>query len=864
MNPIVIRLKENNGISRQGEPVRLGIPLPQNSLLRSDQLSLEHPNNNELILGQFKPLAYWPDGSIRWLLACFLSDLDANQSLAITLRKTGKQVSSDFNNNASQSADGLCINTTQNQFVVATDALSWQLNNDSSKVPRKTYIQLTTPSGVHCDAQLDNGWTVTEQGNVFTAIQATGRWLQADQAQLARFDCTLRFYQHSATVEVELCIHNPNRAKHSGGLWDLGDEGSVHFRALTVNIETGPCGQGLLETNANDALITATTPDQPIKIYQDSSGGKHWDSKNHINGEQIPTTQFQGYRFYNADTADTVDEIAGRASPIMHWQQSESSVQAHLQQFWQNFPSSMTCDQQALSIGLFPEDSKFPHELQGGERKTQTCYINYSDKQSALHWARAPLTPILDSKQYEAAEAFPWFNASQPAGAMDQLISAGLDGDSNFFAKREIIDEYSWRDFGDIFADHETLYQQSGDSPYISHYNNQYDAVYGFARQFALSGDPRWSELMNDLARHVADIDIYHTDQDRAEYNHGLFWHTDHYLDAHTATHRTYTRHNDTSSIPGQTGGGPAAEHCYTSGLLYHYFLTGTEASRQAVLDLANWMVANHEGNGGILEQLLAIKKQELPKLKALLRGERPSPHRYPFTRGTGNYLNAVLDAWHMTGEQAWIDKAEAIINDTIHPADDLKQRDLLNAEVAWSYLILLLSIAKYLGLKQQHQQYDSHYQFALDAFSHYTRWMLDHEQPFLSKPEQLEFPNDTWAAQDIRKAMLMFIAAQFDPTLSDRYLTKAQEWMSYVTDKLKTSPEGYNARVLVILMQNYGPQHSRTIDPSPQHPTKHHSLPSKLSLLTIICRISTRLYRGISNFSLSKERAWLKIRVEK
>merc|ERR1712000_180129 len=132
-------------------------------------------------------------------------------------------------------------------------------------------------------------------------------------------------------------------------------------------------------------------------------------------------------------------------------------------------------------------------------------------------------------------------------------------------------------------------------------------AIYGFARQFARTGDTRWFELMDDLARHVTDIDIYHTEEDRAEYHGGLFWHTDHYLDAHTATHRTFTRYNDTSSTPGQTGGGPASEHCYTTGLLYHYYLTGTEASRDAVLELAHWMIATHEGQGGLLEQLLAL-----------------------------------------------------------------------------------------------------------------------------------------------------------------------------------------------------------------------------------------------------------------
>ena len=49
---------------------------------------------------------------------------------------------------------------------------------------------------------------------------------------------------------------------------------------------------------------------------------------------------------------------------------------------------------------------------------------------------------------------------------------------------------------------------------------------------------------MNELANHVVDIDIYHTTRDKAAYCGGLFWFTDHYLDAATSTHRTYSHEN--------------------------------------------------------------------------------------------------------------------------------------------------------------------------------------------------------------------------------------------------------------------------------------------------------------------------------
>src|SRR5699024_3233601 len=122
--------------------------------------------------------------------------------------------------------------------------------------------------------------------------------------------------------------------------------------------------------------------------------------------------------------------------------------------------------------------------------------------------------------------------------------------------------------------------------------------------------------------------------------------------------HRTFSKHNDTSSTPGQTGGGPAEEHCYSTGLLYHYYLTGNESSRETVLGLARWITALYEGQNGLLAQLLKLKKREVPVARKMLRGEQASSHRYPFTRGTGNYLNTLLDAWLLDGDKLWLEQA--------------------------------------------------------------------------------------------------------------------------------------------------------------------------------------------------------------
>jgi hypothetical protein len=374
---------------------------------------------------------------------------------------------------------------------------------------------------------------------------------------------------------------------------------------------------------------------------------------------------------------------------------------------------------------------------------------------------------------------------------------------------------------------------------------------------------------MDDLTQHVTDIDIYHTDQDRGEYNNGLFWHTDHYLDAQTATHRTFTRHNDTSSTASQTGGGPAEEHCYTTGLLYHYFLTGNTKSRQAVIDLAIWITNLHEGSGTFLEQLLRIKRYDVPKIKSLLAGGKPANHVYPFNRGTGNYINALLDAYILEPERNWLKKAERVIYGAIHPHDQITGRKLLAAETGWSYLVLLGAISRFILVKEEDRVFDKAYQYAVNSLCHYTRWMLENEQAFLSQSEKLEFANDTWAAQDVRKAMIFFQAARWDPEIARDYSAKGVEFLDYVLNTLECSSELSLSRVQVILLQNYGPNHT-VIPVLTQEASGKNKIPDfefnepLLTWSSLIWRITGRLMRGLMGFRPKKERNWLFTRLER
>ncbi|HAT41961.1 MAG TPA: hypothetical protein DCS87_09605 [Rheinheimera sp.] len=653
-------------------------------------------------------------------------------------------------------------------------------------------------------------------------------------------------------AKVQFSITNYQRAQHTGGLWDLGDQGSVAIDGLELQLLAARRQADLLTTEPGKTLHA-----QQWQISQLNSGGDMWQSRNHLDATgQV----LQGRQGYQLDLDGAVD-FGIRASPRVVRQTEGSTVGLIPLEFWQNFPCRLIGDSEHVALQWFAAGSHV--ELQGGERKTWSCWLDLAPDEAGVAFLEQPTTVQLAATDLQYSAFVPWLATSETDPLRGLL--QGLDPELGFAAKREIIDEYGWRNFGDLFADHESLYVPNGQAPFISHYNNQYDPIYGFAKQFLLTGDSRWFQLMDQLARHVADIDIYHTQDDRAEYNHGLFWHTDHYLPAHTSTHRTYSKHNTTSSIPGQTGGGPANEHCYSTGLLYHYLLTGSAQSRQAVLDLAGWMINLHESTPGLLSRLWSVKTLEVPKLKAAMKKHAVLPYRYPFTRGTGNYLNTLMDAWELTADPTYLRHIERVIPETLHPNDDIAKRDLLDVENRWSYLVLLGTLPRYIRLKSLLNQRDEAQNYAIACFHHYAIWMAEHEQMFLENPAILEFPNDTWTAQDLRKAMLMFQAAQMFPADYALFHHKGVQWLHWIIERLGQSKELEFARVQALLMLTYGAHLCDESDVLGINSPKidFGSAPS-LSVWPVVGRMLKKICRGIVEFRPSREKHWLQSRINR
>jgi hypothetical protein len=294
--------------------------------------------------------------------------------------------------------------------------------------------------------------------------------------------------------------------------------------------------------------------------------------------------------------------------------------------------------------------------------------------------------------------------------------------------------------------------------------------------------------MMGELAAHVVDIDIYHTVRDKWTYNRGLFWHTYHYGDADTATHRTYP-------LAGRgrvQGGGPSADHNYTTGLMLHYFLTGDEASRRTVIDLAEFVINLDDGRKTVFRWLDTGDTGRATV----------SAGYYGPGRGPANSVSALLDGHRLTGDSRFLAKAEQLVKRVVHPEEDISRHRLDDPEARWFYTMFLQSLGKYLHYKVERADLDEMYAYGRAALLHYARWMATYEYPYLEKPEKLEFPTETWAAQDIRKSDVFYIAALH---ASDKERTKFEERGQFFhrnsIEALQRMPTRVLARPVVVLL---------------------------------------------------------------
>ncbi len=826
-----------------------GLPFPVGQIKEISRLVLVQ--QDQILPLQAQATGWWPDGSIRWCLCKTVISKSGYINALMKAEEPGKELYSEEGNNGTNT---VCIHSKSDASSNVAENVLFSLFKQA------LVVSLGLKLNGCSEPLVLQGKTVSMKEDALSQTHII-QGVFKHRTRVLKICCTVEVCKKTAEIRVQLRLHNPNAAVHKGGHWDLGDAASAMIEAFSLSLQAPNSQLSLILNDAGVEHAKPTFHQGHFSLGQYSSGGQHWKSPVHWDANRNSTVQEQGFRLQNEGE---VLATGMRAEPVAYLQTDISIVGVMLEDFWQNFPVGLEGDQQGLCWQLFPQLT----ELQGGESKTWRFYARMQPS-SSQHVPEPDFSlntkvKVCYNPNYlNTCQILPYLVFSPQYSQISGLIEEGLSGEYSFFSKRERVDEYGWRHYGDLYADHET-HGLPKQAYFISHYNNQYDPLMGMILQYLRSGECVWLDLVHPLGRHIQDIDIYDTQQDKVEYNGGLFWHTDHYLSAETCSHRSNSRYHQADYEGFLGSGGPGGQHCYTTGLTLLYWLFGDEEAKQKVKQLCDWIRCFYNGSGlSIAERTFRLFTVDLKSSGLTNIGVKVPGYRYPLDRGIGNYLVALLDHYDLFNRPELKQEMAQVIRQTCHPKDDIRLRALDNIEGTWHYTVFLQAVVRYLFLKESENNIDQDYWYARHSFLHYCQWMYAHEGFYLDTPEKLTFPNDTWCAQELRKANLFCFAYYFSEHHESHYLERASEYYTYVANRLEHSQEAHYTRVLALMMQNDGVSQKFVSKPRSKvaYQKAEYDAAPCYNLTRIILNYFRDTVKILFNFSIQQEWRWLKIR---
>ena len=323
-------IKEPAGIERKRDPVRIGVPLPRGYLHDVSHLKLKDTAGVLQDL-QVTPLAYWPDQTVKWALLDFFAAVSgkADTTLSVVCEGGINQPASSMSSEIEliSQDENFVVRTGVAEFTVSRKTLapfsSVRIGNTEILASQGSEILLQSVKGQTLPAEIDE-FCVEEAGQLRCTLRAQGRFRRTNGKPFANFNMRLAFFAGMSIVQLEFLIHNPQAARHPGGIWDLGDPGSIIFQNLSIILKgSGPLQDVNWQAESGDD-ITRTNATQ-WKLYQDSSGGNAWNSKNHIDGSANLTVSFPGYRVstFNGNSEERIAE-GSRAIPFVRVNTSSS------------------------------------------------------------------------------------------------------------------------------------------------------------------------------------------------------------------------------------------------------------------------------------------------------------------------------------------------------------------------------------------------------------------------------------------------------------------------------------------------------------------------------------------------------------
>jgi hypothetical protein len=409
-----------SGLARASGPVSVGVPLESNSgITNVSQLGMSGAT-----AAQFRVLARWPNGAIRWVLVDFQSDLAAGGTAAGAALTTGS--------GAFGGSDLAVDNGTS--ILVSTGSASFTIRKSPFRVFDQVSVGATNlvsaggegfvvvdGAGTRYTSANDPGASVVieENGPVRSVIRATGTLRSAAGARLCDYLIRLHFYRGKSYVRAWASMKNAR-----GG----GPPTTFLFNSaeIVVPLALGTGTRFQTSTSrgpVSDALATGET----AYVFQARSSLYDWvensyaeapiaSTQNGVEVRKVGGTVYQGLSGNVADYADgwaSLEDGSGKGVTIaLRW----------MPQFW---PAGLEVGADGhASVELFSKrNAKTGIKFAWGAYETREMSFNFyatppANRTAALYELQYPLVARAPLPQYASAGAI--FGETKLASVSEQ------------------------------------------------------------------------------------------------------------------------------------------------------------------------------------------------------------------------------------------------------------------------------------------------------------------------------------------------------------------------------------------------------------------------------------------------------------
>ena len=634
---VVLQVKEEAGIGRAAWPLTRGVPLPEGAVRKVEALSLKDKAGEELAI-QTRALARWPDGSLKWALVDFQSDLGAGEQREYILRWEGEHekvaatecvvvVESDDSIEVCTGALRFAVSTRQfslfecaeigardqgGHFVAEADVLAHSQGDAWAKICEseqdgKTERRLYGMGGV-CRASLaadEYHVAIEEAGPLRAVLRCSGAY-EADipmhhYAGYRPLRWITRIYAYAGKRFV--------RVLHTVVFTGNPREVEVEELGLRVPLVSGDQAHYSAATNTIERS-TLVRDDYALLAQQRDD---HFQWRHSTAGQAQRATE--GRRCGGWTTLHNGDVGIGVALRHMAEEYPKAlglSTEGIDLFFWRDGAGKK------LSYQRYGEEVAW-HEGEGvygdglGSAKSSEfflCFYSADEnvEQTLQGLLDAPVLTIDPAQAMRAGVLGNGANAQKHFAASEKMLAAFVE-----WMARNIERErwYGYLDWGDVLA----TWEEGADAWRFKGRwgwcNSEWDPRHAVWLHYLRTGETRWFRLGEAMTRHSLDVDTCHYNPLRPYWVGGSYRHSmDHFGDE------------------------PCASHTFIDNWVDYYYRTGDGRAREVIEEAG--------------EFFLRYRWSE-------------DPH-YSFSlRSIANVLRGLLYVYEITGEERYQQRAEEV-----------------------------------------------------------------------------------------------------------------------------------------------------------------------------------------------------------